>query len=122
MAVTNAISGMTAVGGMLLLADGTQSGGLIPDSPAHWMGAIATLLSFINIAGGFLITVKMLDLFRRPEDPKDYFEFYAIPAALLLGGLGAAYLGGHLDNVSGTVSVAAAICCIAASEYFTIKC
>jgi len=114
MAVTNAISGMTAVGGMLLLADGTQSGGLIPDSPAHWMGAIATLLSFINIAGGFLITGKMLDLFRRPEDPKDYFEFYAIPAALLLGGLGAAYLGGNLDNVSGTVSVAAAICCIAA--------
>lgn len=117
MAVTNAISGMTAVGGMLLLADGSQSGGLIPDSPAHWMGAVATLLSFVNIAGGFLITGKMLDLFRRQEDPKDYFEFYVVPAALLLGGLGAAYLGENLENVSGTVSVAAAICCIAASEY-----
>lgn len=117
MAVTNAISGMTAVGGMLLLADGSQSGGLIPDSPAHWMGAVATLLSFVNIAGGFLITGKMLDLFRRQEDPKDYFEFYVVPAALLLGGLGAAYLDENLENVSGTVSVAAAICCIAASEY-----
>jgi len=114
MAVTNAISGMTAVGGMLLLADGSQSGGLIPDSPSHWMGAIATLLSFVNIAGGFLITVKMLDLFKRPEDPNDYFEFYAIPSAVLVGGLGAAYLGGNLEHVSGTVSIAAAICCIAA--------
>jgi NAD(P) transhydrogenase len=40
---------MTAVGGMLLLAHGnSESSGLIPDSPAHWMGAVATVLSFIN--------------------------------------------------------------------------
>lgn len=117
MAVTNAISGMTAVGGMLLLAGQSQSGGLVPDSPSRWMGAIATLLSFVNISGGFLITGKMLDLFRRPEDPNDYFEFYAIPSALVLGGLGGAYLGGNLDGVSGTVSIAAAVCCIAASKY-----
>ena len=65
MAVTNAISGMTALGGMLLLAHGgSESGALIPDSPAHWMGAIATFLSFINISGGFLITGKMLEFFR----------------------------------------------------------
>ena len=58
MAVTNAISGMTAVGGMLLLAEGhhrvleqgtTKSTGLIPDAPAHWMGAIAVALSFVSI-------------------------------------------------------------------------
>lgn len=36
MAVTNAISGMTAVGGMLLLAQGSaESTSLIPDSPSH---------------------------------------------------------------------------------------
>jgi len=120
MAVTNAISGMTAVGGMLLLAGGSQSGEIIPDSPAHWMGAIATVLSFVNIVGGFLITGKMLDLFRRPEDPNDYFEFYAVPSALLLGGLGFAYIGGNVENVSGTVAIAAAICCIAASKYILV--
>mmetsp|Transcript_17373 Transcript_17373/g.36636 ORF Transcript_17373/g.36636 Transcript_17373/m.36636 type:complete len:1122 (+) Transcript_17373:235-3600(+) len=116
MAVTNAISGMTAVGGMLLLASGTsESTGLIPDSPAHWMGAIATALSFINIVGGFLITGKMLDLFRRPEDPKDYFELYALPSAILVAGLGGAYVGGgNLENVSGSVAIAAAVCSIAA--------
>ena len=87
----SAISGTTALGGMLLLGAGSaNSAGLIPDSPAHWMGAVATVLSFINIAGGFLVSGKMLDLFRRPEDPKEYFEFYALPALVLLGGLGAA--------------------------------
>ena len=115
MAVTNAISGMTAVGGMVLLAHGTQAEGLIPNSPSHWMGAIATMLSFINIAGGFLVSGKMLDLFKRPDDPEDYFQLYAIPAGLLLAGLaGSAYAGiGDLGTVSGSIGIASAICCIA---------
>ncbi|KAL7482879.1 hypothetical protein ACHAW6_008531 [Cyclotella cf. meneghiniana] len=116
MAVTNAISGMTAVGGMLLLAHGkSESSGLIPDSPSHWMGAIATVLSFVNISGGFLITGKMLDLFRRPEDPEDFFGLYAIQSGLLVGGLVASYLSGNnLNSVSGSVAIASAVCCIAA--------
>ena len=121
MAVTNAISGMTAVGGMLLLAQGTsESSSLIPDSPAHWMGAIATVLSFVNIVGGFLITGKMLDLFRRPEDPNDYFELYAIPAAVLVGGLAGSFVMGadNFESVSGSVGIAAAICAISASKCF----
>jgi NAD(P) transhydrogenase len=117
MAVTNAISGMTAVGGMLLLGHGaSQTSGLIPDTPSHWMGALATLLSFINIAGGFLISGKMLDLFRRPTDPKEFFELYAIPSTALVGGLAvAAFLNvGNLGIMSGTVAIASAICCIVA--------
>ena len=119
MFVTHHSTGMTAVGGMLVMAQGTsESTGLIPDSPAHWMGAIATSLSFVNIIGGFLITGKMLDLFRRPEDPKDYFEFYAVPLAGLIAGLGGSYLMGssNLESVSGSVGIAAAICAIAASK------
>ena len=117
MAVTNAISGMTAVGGMLLLAHDSQGvDSIIPNSPAHWLGAIATVFSFINIAGGFLVSGKMLDLFKRPNDPKDYFEFYLVPAAIIIGGLAASAVGnlGDLSNVSGMVSIASAICCIAA--------
>ena len=114
MAVTNAISGMTAVGGMVLLAHGAQAEGLVPNSPSHWMGAVATLLSFINIAGGFLVSGKMLDLFKRPDDPKDYFGLYALPVGLLVAGLaGSAYAGmGDLSVVSGSVGIASAICCI----------
>ena len=117
MAVTNAISGLTALGGMLLLGHGSsEASGIIPDSPAHWMGAIATLLSFINISGGFLVSGKMLDLFRRPEDPKEYFEFYGIPAAILLSGAGAAAFMsiGDLGIMSGTVGIASSVLCIAA--------
>jgi len=117
MAVTNAISGMTAVGGMLLLAHGaSDTTSLIPDSPSHWMGAVATVLSFVNISGGFLVTGKMLDLFKRPNDPKDFFEYYAVPTAILLAGLFASANAniGDLANVSGTVGIASAVCCIAA--------
>ena len=110
---------MTAVGGMLLLAQGiSESNGLIPDSPVHWMGAIVTTLSCVNNISGFLITGKMLDLFKRPEDPKEYFEFYAIPSALLIAGLGGSYAlnAGNFESVSGSVVIAAAVCCIAASK------
>ena len=115
MAVTNAISGMTAVGGMLLLSHG-ESNELMPSSPSQWMGAIATILSFVNIAGGFLVSGKMLDLFRRPTDPKEFFELYGIPVSILLGGLGlsAGMQIGDLSNVADSVGIASAISCIAA--------
>lgn len=110
-----AVSGMTAVGGMLLLGHGvSESASLIPDSPAHWLGAFATLLSFINIFGGFLVSGKMLDLFRRPTDPEEYFGLYAIPSGLLVAGLGAAAFGGFgsLGMMSGTVAIVSAVLCI----------
>ena len=58
MSVTNAISGIIVVGGML-----TVSGP--PSSPAVLLGATAILLAAINIAGGFLVTQRMLRMFRR---------------------------------------------------------
>ncbi len=91
---------------MLLLAHGaSETASLIPDSPSHWMGAIATVLSFVNIAGGFLVTGKMLDLFKRPNDPKDFFEYFLVPAGIILAGLFASANTnfGDLANVSGTV-------------------
>jgi NAD(P) transhydrogenase len=70
------------------------------------MGAIATMLSFINISGGFFVSGKMLDLFKRPNDPKDFFEYYSVPMGLVLGSLAVAALGhiGILENVSGAVA------------------
>jgi NAD(P) transhydrogenase subunit alpha len=58
MSVTNAISGIIVIGGMLQLV-GT------PTSSALILGAVAVLLSTINIAGGFLVTQRMLRMFRR---------------------------------------------------------
>jgi H+-translocating NAD(P) transhydrogenase subunit alpha len=58
MSVTNAISGIIVVGGMLAISGP-------PTSPAVVLGAIAILLASINIAGGFLVTQRMLRMFRR---------------------------------------------------------
>jgi proton-translocating NAD(P)+ transhydrogenase subunit alpha len=58
MSVTNAISGIIVVGGMLQLTGA-------PTSAALWLGAAAVLLSTVNIAGGFLVTQRMLKMFRR---------------------------------------------------------
>ena len=60
----------------------------------------------------------MLDLFRRSEDPDNYFGGYVVSSAVLLARLGgAAYAGsGQLDDVAGSVGIVAAVCCISASE------
>jgi H+-translocating NAD(P) transhydrogenase subunit alpha len=58
MSVTNAISGIILVGGMLQLTGS-------PSSPSVLLGAIAVLLATINVAGGFLVTERMLRMFRR---------------------------------------------------------
>ena len=59
MSVTNAISGIIIVGGMMQAGNG-NAGEL-----AQALGAIAILVASINIAGGFLVTHRMLAMFRK---------------------------------------------------------
>jgi NAD(P) transhydrogenase subunit alpha len=58
MSVTNAVSGIIILGGILQLS---QPG----FSPAAILGAVAVLLAMINVAGGFLVTRRMLEMFRK---------------------------------------------------------
>ncbi len=58
MSVTNAISGIILVGGMLQLVGTSMNLTTI-------LGGIAVLLAAINIAGGFLVTNRMLAMFRK---------------------------------------------------------
>ncbi len=58
MSVTNAISGIILVGGMLQLVSSELNLTVI-------LGAIAVLIAAINIAGGFLVTNRMLGMFRK---------------------------------------------------------
>lgn len=58
MSVTNAISGIIIIGGMLQI-----SGPL--NSPTTILGAIAILVGTINISGGFLVTQRMLKMFQK---------------------------------------------------------
>jgi NAD(P) transhydrogenase subunit alpha len=57
MSVTNAISGIIVVGGLL--------GGVGKLDMSVGVAVIATLFATINIAGGFLVTRRMLAMFRK---------------------------------------------------------
>ena len=57
MSVTNAISGIIIVGGMIQVGAGNGAAALL--------GAIAIFFATINIAGGFLVTGRMLKMFRK---------------------------------------------------------
>lgn len=75
MAVTNAISGLTAAGGLMLMGHG---GGALAQGLAYSSVAISS----VNIAGGFLVTKRMLDLFRKPGE-EDHTAKFLIPAATM---------------------------------------
>ena len=58
MSVTNAVSGIVLIGG-LLLGRGRDL------SVTTILGAVAVLLASVNVAGGFRVTARMLRMFRR---------------------------------------------------------
>jgi NAD(P) transhydrogenase subunit alpha len=58
MAVTNAISGIIVVGA--ILAVGADGLGL-----SQWLGFGAVVLASVNIFGGFLVTQRMLQMFKK---------------------------------------------------------
>ncbi len=64
MSGANAISGIAIVGA--LIATGTGAGGL-----AQWLGFFAIVAATINVVGGFLVTDRMLAMFRRPRRRSD---------------------------------------------------
>ncbi|ESN99542.1 hypothetical protein HELRODRAFT_113658 [Helobdella robusta] len=108
MSVTNAISGITAVGGMILMG-----GGYYPTNTIEALAATAAFISCINIGGGFLVTQRMLDMFKRPEDPPEHKYLFLIPATAFIGGYGLATQGNYPD-VHQMTYLAASLCCVGA--------
>ncbi|CAE7502453.1 NNT [Symbiodinium natans] len=80
MSVTNAISGLTVVGGILMMG-----GGYMPETLPQWLAAAAALISMVNVGGGFVMTRRMIDMFKRETDVSQFAELYALPAALFVG-------------------------------------
>ena len=60
MAVTNAISAIIIVGAMLAAA-------LTVTPLGKTMGVLAVALASVNVFGGFLVTRRMLEMFRKKE-------------------------------------------------------
>uniref|UniRef100_A0A8I5NKW9 NAD(P) transhydrogenase, mitochondrial n=1 Tax=Papio anubis TaxID=9555 RepID=A0A8I5NKW9_PAPAN len=107
MSVTNAISGLTAVGGLALMG-----GHLYPSTTSQGLATLATFISSVNIAGGFLVTQRMLDMFKRPTDPPEYNYLYLLPAGTFVGGYLAALYSGY--NIEQIMYLGSGLCCVGA--------
>ncbi len=59
MSVTNAISGIIVVGALLQVSSGNEL--------VMWISAFAVLIAFINVVGGFVVTKRMLKMFRKED-------------------------------------------------------
>jgi NAD(P) transhydrogenase subunit alpha len=60
MAVTNAVSAIIIVGAML-------AAGLTEGVVGQFMGTLAVALAAVNVFGGFLVTQRMLEMFKKKE-------------------------------------------------------
>ena len=63
MSLTNAISGIALVGSLVIAGSARSTLSTV-------LGTIAVVASTINVVGGFLITDRMLRMFRKRERPR----------------------------------------------------
>jgi len=60
MSGSNAISGITIIGAIL-------SAGVLEGSLAKWLGIAAVALAMVNVIGGFMVTNRMLSMFKSKD-------------------------------------------------------
>jgi len=60
MSGANAVSGITVVGAISLAGTGNQD-------LSNWLGAAAVALASVNVVGGYLVTDRMLAMFKKKE-------------------------------------------------------
>ena len=62
MSGANAISGITLVGAL------TSAGAGLSEW-ATWLGALAVFFATINVVGGYMVTDRMLSMFKKKDEP-----------------------------------------------------
>ncbi|MDA1027873.1 MAG: NAD(P) transhydrogenase subunit alpha [Bacteroidetes bacterium] len=60
MSGSNAISGITLVGALIVA-------GMVGDAWAMWLGFVAVIVATINVVGGFLVTDRILQMFKKKD-------------------------------------------------------
>src|ERR1700716_839167 len=65
MSGTNAIHGIVIVGAMLVAGRDPK------DTLTRVVGLIAVILASANVVGGFVVTDRMLEMFKKKEPPKE---------------------------------------------------
>lgn len=63
MSGSNAISGITIVGALLAAGSGDRN-------LSTWLGFVAIVVATINVVGGFLVTNRMLGMFKAQKKPE----------------------------------------------------
>ena len=63
MSGANTISGITIVGALIVA-------GSLGNPLGKWIGFAAIILATINVVGGFMVTDRMLEMFKKKEDEK----------------------------------------------------
>src|SRR5690625_1222138 len=61
MSGANAISGITLIGA-LIVAGSTES------DMAQWIGMAAIIFATVNVVGGFMVTDRMLEMFKKKKE------------------------------------------------------
>lgn len=64
MSGANAISGITLVGALVVV-------GSASDAISLWIGFAAIVFATINVVGGFLVTDRMLNMFKKKKEGDD---------------------------------------------------
>jgi len=65
MSVTNAISSIIAIGALVQIAPPIEGGLARPEVWIHWLAVVGIALTAINMFGGFAVTQRMLQMFRK---------------------------------------------------------
>ncbi|HMB93902.1 MAG TPA: NAD(P) transhydrogenase subunit alpha [Rhodothermales bacterium] len=63
MSGSNAISGITIVGALVVA-------GMVGGVWAKWIGVAALIVATINVVGGYMVTDRMLQMFKKKDKPK----------------------------------------------------
>ena len=71
MSVTNAISSVIIVGAIIAALAG-KSGNIF--DTANIFGFLAIILAAVNIFGGFLVTQRMLAMYKKKKKDKKWFQ------------------------------------------------
>ncbi|TSA10495.1 MAG: Re/Si-specific NAD(P)(+) transhydrogenase subunit alpha [Betaproteobacteria bacterium] len=66
MSVTNAISSIIAIGALVQIAPPIMGGAVArPEAWIHWLAWVGIALTAVNMFGGFAVTQRMLEMFRK---------------------------------------------------------
>ncbi|KAL7672075.1 hypothetical protein ACOME3_006971 [Neoechinorhynchus agilis] len=113
MSVTNAISGLTAAGGLLLLSGNTN---LLLNSPiSDYLAALAALISAVNIGGGYVISHRMINMIDKKNTGKSNLLFLIPPSVATIALCTLPTMSATVNSslIYGT-SLASALCCVGA--------